>query len=86
VASFLATYLAALPEARGLEPRELQRAVAAALEEMRRGRVRRLFDWGRFLYRTGTVAYGGVQLFTNPWLAHAVLRVLWAAARFVVGK
>lgn len=40
-----------LPEARGMEPRELQAAVVATIAELRKSRVRRLMDWGTTMYR-----------------------------------
>ena len=42
-----------LPEANSMEPRQLQKAVALTMAELRKGRVRRLLDWGKLLYRWG---------------------------------
>ena len=67
LASFIAAYIVALPEGRGMEPKELQRAVQQALKEMRKGRVRRLWDWGRFAYRAVALSYGAFAAYTNPW-------------------
>lgn len=36
-----------------MEPRQLQKAVALTMAELRKGRVRRLLDWGKLLYRWG---------------------------------
>lgn len=41
-----------------MEPRQLQQAVALTMAELRKGRVRRLLDWGKLLYRWG-VAFAG---------------------------
>lgn len=56
LAAFIAAYIVSLPEARSLEPRQLQAAVVGTMHELRKGRVRRLWDWGRFLYRAGEAA------------------------------
>lgn len=42
-----------------MEPRQLQAAVVATLAELRKGRVRRLLDWGKTLYRCGWGRTGG---------------------------
>lgn len=34
-----------------MEPRQLQKAVAMTMSELRKGRVRRMLDWGKLLYR-----------------------------------
>lgn len=44
-----------LPEANSMEPRQLQQAVALTMAELRKGRVRRLLDWGKLLYRCACV-------------------------------
>lgn len=43
-----------LPEANSMDPRQLQKAVALTMAELRKGRVRRLLDWGKLLYRWGS--------------------------------
>mgnify|MGYP001810486008 CR=1 FL=1 len=45
-----------------MEPRQLQRAVVMTMGELRKGRVRRLLDWGRSLYRLGAVSQGGASM------------------------
>ena len=57
-----------LPEGRGMDPKELQRAVAMTMAELRKGRVRRLVDWGKSLYRVGAIGYGAFSMFSNPWV------------------
>ena len=145
LSQFIAAYLVSLPEARNLEPRQLQRAVAMALQvcvwgvggwvggawvwvfgggclgcgvacvggvgatapacrcslppslcsprartnthtraqELRKGHVRRLLDWGKHLYRLGAVGYGAFSMCTNPWVAKAVVAALWTALRMI---
>ena len=119
LSQFIAAYLVSLPEARNLEPRQLQRAVAMACgvacvggvgatapacrcslppslcsprartnthtraQELRKGHVRRLLDWGKHLYRLGAVGYGAFSMCTNPWVAKAVVAALWTALRMI---
>ncbi len=66
-----------------MEPRQLQRAVALTMAELRKGRVRRLLDWGKSLYRLGALGYGAFSAFTNPWVAKAVLAALWSCLRLM---
>jgi hypothetical protein len=51
------------------------------VQELRKGRVRRVMDWGRVLYRVGAVGYGAFTAFSNPWVAKAVLAALWTFVR-----
>ncbi|PSC76909.1 hypothetical protein C2E20_0693 [Micractinium conductrix] len=83
LAAFIAEYIVSLPEAQHMEPRQLQRAVVMTMGELRKGRVRRLLDWGRSLYRLGAVGYGAFSVFTNPWVAKAVLAALWSCVRLM---
>ncbi|KFM23140.1 hypothetical protein F751_3331 [Auxenochlorella protothecoides] len=57
----------------------------AAYIELRKGRVRRLLDWGRTIYRAVAVSYGAFSAYTNPWLAKAVLTALLTAVRMLAG-
>ena len=82
LAAFLAAYIVALPEGQSMEPKQLQHAVRQALREIRKGRVRKLWDWGRFLYRAAAMSYGAFAAYTNPWIAEAVLKALFTCARF----
>lgn len=83
LAAFIAAYIVSLPEARQMEPRELQAAVVGTMHELRKGRMRRLWDWGRCFYRAGVVAYSAFSMFSNPWVAKAVLAALWTALRWM---
>ena len=82
LASFIAAYLVSLPEGRAMEPRQLQAAVRTALRELRRGRVRRLWDAGRHTYRAVALGYGAFAAYTNPWVAEAVVRGLFICVRY----
>ena len=82
VAFFLAAYISSLPEGQSLEPKQLQRAVQQALREIRKGRVRKLWDWGRWVYRATALSYGAFAAYTNPWVAEAVFKAVFTFARF----
>lgn len=82
VAVFLAAYISSLPEGKSLESKQLQRAVQQALREIRKGRVRKLWDWGRWVYRAAALSYGAFAAYTNPWVAEAVFKALFTFARF----
>ncbi|GAB4821764.1 hypothetical protein N2152v2_008810 [Parachlorella kessleri] len=83
LSQFIAAYLTTLPEARNLDPRQLQAAISTTLKELKKSRVRRIIDWGRVLYRVGAVGYGAFTAFSNPWVAKAVLAALWTFVRAV---
>jgi len=83
LSSFLAAYIVALPESRSMEPKQLQKAVRQSLKDIRKGKVRRLFDWGKTLYRVAAMTSGAFAACSNPWVADAILRSLFTAARFV---
>jgi anti-sigma factor RsiW len=82
LASFIAAYIVVLPEAQAMEPRQLQRAVCAAVKELRKGRVRRLWGAGKCVYRAVALGYGAFAAYTNPWMAEAVVRGLFTCVRY----
>lgn len=82
LASFIAAYLVTLPEAQSMKAQDLQKAVRQTLKELRKGKVRRLLDWGRYLYRAAALSYGAFAAYTNPWIAEGVLRAIWTCMRF----
>ncbi|KAL6774297.1 hypothetical protein ACKKBG_A24460 [Auxenochlorella protothecoides x Auxenochlorella symbiontica] len=82
---FIAAYIVTLPEAASCDSRQLQKALAETIQELRKGRVRRLLDWGRTIYRAVAVSYGAFSAYTNPWLAKAVLTALLTAVRMLAG-
>ena len=84
VAHFIASYVASLPQSRDLDPKALRSALATTLGELRRGRVKRLWAWGKWLYRAAALSYGAFGAYTNPWLARAVLAALWTSAKVMV--
>ncbi|KAK9830611.1 hypothetical protein WJX81_005051 [Elliptochloris bilobata] len=82
--AFIAAYLAALPEAENLQPAQLQSALKQAFKELRKSRVRRLWDMGRMIYRLTAFSYGAFSVYENPWLVRAVLAALWTASRVIL--
>lgn len=81
LAQFIAAYIVTLPEAANLDSRDLQRALVGTVAELRRGRVRRLLDWARHIYRAAALTAGVFSAYTNPWLARALLTAVWTALR-----
>eukprot|EP00891_Asterochloris_glomerata_P007462 jgi/Astpho2/7462/e_gw1.00114.200.1_t len=82
---FVAAYLATLPDAQKMEPQELQKALVNSFKELKKGRVRKLWEWGRFLYRGAAFSYGAFSVYENPWLVRAALTALWTAGRLMIG-
>jgi hypothetical protein len=85
IGTFIAHYMTTLPEAQHLQPRELQAALSATLQSLRKGRVRQLWAWGRFLYRGVAIGYSVFSMYENPWLVRAVLAAIWTASKMMVG-
>jgi hypothetical protein len=82
MAEFLAAYLVSLPESRTMDPLELQRAVKLSLGELRKGKVQRIWDWGKLAYRAAALSYGAFAAYTNPWVAEAIVRGVFTCVRF----
>jgi hypothetical protein len=53
-------------------------------QELRKSRVRRLWDMGRMIYRLTAFSYGAFSVYENPWLVRAVLAALWTASRVIL--
>lgn len=85
IGSFVAAYLSTLPEAQSMQPLELQAALTQTFKEMRQSKLQRLWQWGRTFYRCAAVSYSAFSLYTNPWIARAVLASIWTASRILAG-
>lgn len=83
--TFIAGYIATVPDARDLKPEQLQIALQSAFKEIRKSNLRNLWEWGRSLYRAAAVSYAAFSMFQNPWLVMAILKATWAAAKFLLG-
>lgn len=81
MAAFIAACLASVPEARVMEPKQLQKALLTSVQELKTNRVKQLWQWGRFLYRGAAVAYSAFTVYENPWLIRTVLTTLWTSAQ-----
>ena len=77
LADYIACYIMTQPEAQAMDPKALQSALTKTFHELHKSRVRRLWDWGKTLYRYSAVGYGAFGIYTNPWLARAALQALW---------
>lgn len=84
MAEFLAAYIVTLPESRNMNPEQLQGAVQQALKEMRKGTLQKAWEWGRLVYRTAAFGYGAFAVYTNPWVAIAIMKSLFTCIRFAV--
>ncbi|KDD75905.1 hypothetical protein H632_c443p0 [Helicosporidium sp. ATCC 50920] len=85
LSDFIAAYIVTLPEARGLDPAELRSALVGTVAELRRGRLRRLWDSGTSLCRGAAMVAGAFSAYTNPWLARALVSALWTGMRVLGG-
>ncbi|KAK9842931.1 hypothetical protein WJX74_004544 [Apatococcus lobatus] len=84
IGTFVAAYLATIPQAQDLPPKELQAAVARAFQELSKSKIRRLWEWGRCIYRCIAFSYGAFSVYENPWLVRAVLMALWTASKLLI--
>ncbi|GMH41878.1 hypothetical protein BSKO_09788 [Bryopsis sp. KO-2023] len=73
------------PEADQFSHQDLQNAVANTCEALKQGRVRRYWEWGKWVYRVCAVGTGVFQAFTHPWIAKAVMMGIWRVPRFLLG-
>ena len=67
--------------------REVLRCASETLiraQELRKSRMRRLWDMGRMIYRLTAFSYGAFSVYENPWLVRAVLAALWTASRVIL--
>ena len=85
LADYIACYIMTQPEAQAMDPKALQSALTKTFHELHKSRVRRLWDWGKTLYRYSAVGYGAFGIYTNPWLARAALQALWTGSKVVMG-
>jgi len=83
--SFVAAYLAQLPQAQNLQPAELQLAIQHAFKELRKSRTQQLWTWGKAIYRCVSFSYGAFTVYENPWLVRAILTAMWTASRVMLG-
>mmetsp|Transcript_10566 Transcript_10566/g.34735 ORF Transcript_10566/g.34735 Transcript_10566/m.34735 type:complete len:100 (-) Transcript_10566:48-347(-) len=88
VVDALATYIAhcvlAHPNASRLKPEQVQSAIGTALGELQKGTARRIWDWGRVLYRCGAMSYGAFSVFSSPWVAKMILTALFGGSRYLL--
>lgn len=85
IGTFVAAYLATVPEAQHMKPADLQQALTSTFRDLRKGHVRRFWEWGRCAYRCIAFSYGAFSVYENPWLVRAVVTALWAAGKVMLG-
>jgi len=81
IAAFLAGTLMNDPRALEMKPKDLQRMVSKALADLRASRLKRLWSWGKLVWKGGVASYSMFQVYCNPWILEAVLRVVWLTGR-----
>ena len=81
IAVYLAETLMRDPRAKDMQPKDLQRCLSSALADLRKTRAKRLWSWSKMMWKSGTALYGVFQLYANPWIMEAVLRVVWLSGR-----
>lgn len=64
---------------------DLSGGLASGMQELRKGRVQRLWEWGRCIYRCIAFSYGTFSVYQNPWLVRALLAAIWTAAKVILG-
>ena len=58
---------------------------AHSVQELRQGRIKRLWAWGRCLYRCLAFSYGAFSVYEHPWIVRALLTAVWTASRLLIG-
>ncbi|KAL0054096.1 hypothetical protein WJX82_003687 [Trebouxia sp. C0006] len=84
IGTFVAAYLATVPEAQHMKPAELQQALTSTFRDLRKGHVRKFWEWGRCAYRCIAFSYGAFSVYENPWLVRAVVTALWTAGKVML--
>eukprot|EP00878_Enallax_costatus_P001384 GHUV01001534.1.p1 GENE.GHUV01001534.1~~GHUV01001534.1.p1 ORF type:complete len:271 (+),score=94.73 GHUV01001534.1:308-1120(+) len=85
MAYYIAVYLSRAPEARNMDPKQLQAALKQTFTHIRRSRYKVVWDWGRTLYKWGAVSYSALQLYEHPWLVRALLCAIWTSSKMALG-
>lgn len=85
LAFYIASFLTSSPEAQNMTPIELQRALAATLQDLKKSRWRAVWEWSRFAYRWSAVGYSALKVYQNPWLVRAVLAALRTGSYLALG-
>lgn len=55
------------------------------MQDLRKGHVRKFWEWGRCAYRCIAFSYGAFSVYENPWLVRAVVTALWTAGKVMLG-
>ena len=55
------------------------------MQDLRKGNVRKFWEWGRCSYRCIAFSYGAFSVYENPWLVRAVVTALWTAGKVMLG-
>ncbi|KAF8057106.1 osbI [Scenedesmus sp. PABB004] len=85
MAYYIALFLSRAPEARAMDPKQLQAALQQTFTAIRRRRYRVILDWGTWAYRCSAVSYSALQLYSHPWLVRAVVAAIWTSSKMALG-
>lgn len=85
VADFVARFLSTHPQTENMTPKELQETISYAFTELQmKGTIRKLWDWGKFLYAAGSWTATAVGIYRNPLLIRATLLAIWTSCRLIL--
>eukprot|EP01025_Chloroclados_australasicus_P069797 TRINITY_DN9905_c0_g1_i1.p3 TRINITY_DN9905_c0_g1~~TRINITY_DN9905_c0_g1_i1.p3 ORF type:complete len:153 (-),score=12.23 TRINITY_DN9905_c0_g1_i1:286-744(-) len=79
MASYLAAWLATVPEAQQMDPKKLQEALLSSIQELKRSKMKQMLLWGKYAYRGAAFAYSALCVYENPWLVRAIVSATWSA-------
>lgn len=85
IAEFVAYYITAIPATKHLSQEKLQKLLEGTFDELQEhGPLRKLWDWGQFLYVTYGWGQMGFNLYKEPETALFVMRSVWTASKWLL--
>ncbi|KAG6554746.1 hypothetical protein Mapa_003765 [Marchantia paleacea] len=85
IASFMARYISSIPQTKAMTPQELQKAISQAFTDLeRRGKLRKLWNCGKFMYSAASWGATAVGLYKNPVIVRAATMAVWTSCCVVV--
>ncbi|CAM6090020.1 unnamed protein product [Calypogeia fissa] len=85
IASFMARYISSMPQTKGMTPQELQKAISQAFTDLeKKGRLRVLWNCGKFMYTATSWGATAVGLYRNPVIVRAAMMAVWTSCCVVV--
>ncbi|KAL3696751.1 hypothetical protein R1sor_010827 [Riccia sorocarpa] len=85
IASFMARFISSIPQSKAMTPQELQKAIIQAFTDLeRKGRLRKLWSCGKFMYSAASWGATAVGLYKNPVIVRAASMALWTSCCIVL--